>query len=305
MISDATVKLVKYPPERIPDSWVGTVPAAAEITPAILDLKRFAPYIAILTDIQLTANALVEARGRYDDVRIVENTAAMLSAAIGAWRLPALKYLSYNFYGTPPGVANYTTHYSLWAFLPTVAHKLLYGITLTTAEKELAESLGIFNSVEKGILPLPLRQQIEREYHVMGEETHARSVNITVAATTYTIESIYPKTDEIIVLTRLAANPGTAAQNILLMVDRDDDGSYATVATFPLSLLAGGEVQCFIPAIKEIRLTTSATAAPGAHLFRYTYRRIKLTNILRVRFGLVTRDEVPADLWQKVQAGVL
>ncbi len=163
MISDATVKLVKYPPERIPDSWFGNVPAAAEVTPAILDLKRFQPYIAVLTDLQLTANAVVEARGRYDDVRIVENTAAMLSAAIGAWRLPALKYLSYTFFGNPPGVANYTTHYSLWAFLPTVAHKLLYGITLSAAEKELAEKLGIFNSVEKGILPLPISQQVERE----------------------------------------------------------------------------------------------------------------------------------------------
>lgn len=305
MISDATVKLVKYPPERIPDSWFGNIVAAAEVTPPILDLKRFQPYIAVLTDIQLTATANVEVRGRYDDVRIVENTAAMLSAAIGAWRLPALKYLSYNFFGAAAPVANYTTHYSLWAFLPTVAHKLLYGITLTAAEKELAEKLGIFNSVEKGILPLPLSQQIEREYHVMGEETHARSVNIAVAATTYTIESIYPRTDEFIVLTRLAANPGAAAQNIQLIVDRDNDANFASFATFPLSLIAGGEVQCFIPAIKEIRLTTTATVAPGAHLFRYTYQRIKMTNLLRVRFGLVTRDEVPADLWEKVHAGVL
>ncbi|MBA7599334.1 hypothetical protein ES703_06366 [subsurface metagenome] len=305
MISDATVKMVKYPPERIPDSWFGAVPAAAEVTPAILDLKRFQPYIAILTDVQLTANPLVEARGRYDDVRIVENTAAMLSALIGAWRLPAKNYLSYTLFGNPPGVDPYTTHYSLWAFPPTIAHKLLYGITLTAAEKELAEKLGIFNSVEKGILPLPISQQIEREYHVMGEETHARSIDIAIADTTYTIESIYPRPGEIVVLTRVAANPGGAADIIQLMVSRDNDANYATFPTYPLSLVAGGEVQCFIPATKELRLTTTATVAPADHLFRYTYQRIKLTNILRVRFGLVSPDEVPADLWQKVQAGVL
>ena len=32
MITEATVKRVKYPPERIPDSWYGTVPNLAEVT---------------------------------------------------------------------------------------------------------------------------------------------------------------------------------------------------------------------------------------------------------------------------------
>jgi hypothetical protein len=75
--------------------------------------------------------------------------------------------------------------------------------------------------------------------------------------------------------------------------------------TFPLSLLAGGEVNCFIPATRELRITTTSTVAPGAHLFRYTYQRIKLNNILRMRFGLVSEDEVPKDLAQKVKAGIV
>ena len=307
MITEAKVKLVKFPPECIPDSWFGDVPANAEVSPPVLDLRRFQPYIAILANLQTTqptgyANVIL--RARYDDVRVEESVAALLPSLVGAWRLPAKDILYYNFLGLA-SVADYTTHFGIWTFPPTVAHKLLYGITLTNNEKAICEELGIRNTVEKGVLPLPISQQIEREYHVLGEETHSRSVTITVANTAYTIESMYPKKDEFIVLTRLAAAAGSTAQDIRLIVDRDDDASYAQLKTYALSLAAGGEVECFIPAMREVRLTTIATTAPGAHLFRYTFQRVKLTNLLRVRFGLVSEDEVPAELFKKVQGGIL
>ena len=305
MITEATIKNVKFPPELIPDSWFGAVPAAAEVAVPVLDLRRFKPYITELTNIQVTANALAVLRARYDSVRLEENTAAMISALVGAWRLQAKDVLYLNFFGLAPGIAAYTTHFGVWAFPPTIAHKLLYGITLSSSESAICEELGIKNTVEKGLLPLPLTSLIEREYQVVAEETHSRSINVAVAGTIYTVESLYPMQDEIIVITRLAAAPGAAAQDVRFNVDRDDDGNFAQLRTFPLSLLAGGEVECFIPALTEIRLTTTSAVAPGAHLFRYTFQRIKLTNILRTRFGLVSEDEVPGDLFKKVKGGIL
>ena len=304
MITEATIKNVRFPPELIPDSWFGNVPAGAEVTPPVLDLRRFKPYITELANIQVTANANVVLRGRYDDLRVEENTAAMLSALVGPWRLLGKDILYLNFLGLIL-VANYTAHYGVWAYPPTVAHKLLYGLTLTEEEKALAEKHNIIDSVEKGVLPLPISQQIEREYKVLGEETHSRSINIAVANTPYTIESIYPRKGEIVVLTRMAAAPGAAAQVVRFIVDRDDDIGHADVRTFALSLVAGGEVACFIPAIREIRLHTEAAVAPGAHLFRYTYQRIKLTNTLRARFGLASKAELPGDTYEKVLCGVL
>ena len=116
-ISEAIIRMVKYPPELIPDSWFGTVPLNSEFTPPILDIKRFSPYVAILANIQLTANANVVLRARYDDdgrVRIEENTAAMLSAMVNAWRLPSKNLLYYNLFGVVGApVANYTTHYGV------------------------------------------------------------------------------------------------------------------------------------------------------------------------------------------------
>ncbi|MBA7682614.1 hypothetical protein ES703_90966 [subsurface metagenome] len=309
MITEATIKRVLYPPECIPDSWFGNVPANAEFSPPVLDLRRFSSYIATLTNIQTTqpaGYARVVLRARYDDIRVEENVAALLPSLVGAWRLPAKDILYYNFLNTGALVANYTTHFGIWSFPPTIAHKLLYGITLTNNDRAICEELGIRNTVEKGLLPLPISSQIEREYHVLGEETHSRSVNIAVAGTVYTIEVLYPKTNEFIVLTRLAAAPGTPAQDIRLIIDRDDDAGYAQLKTHALSLAAGGEVECFIPAMGEIRLTTSATVAPAAHLFRYSFIRCRMNNILRCRFGLVTRDELPEPtLYEKVQGGIL
>lgn len=317
MITDAIVRRVKYPPELIPDSWFGVVPLNSESTPPMLDLRRFGPYIVSLTNIRLAPNANVVIRARYGDegkIRIEENTAALLSyldgtpATVGlpgAWRLPSKNLLYYNLFGVAAApVANYPTHFGLWVFMPTIAHKLVYNINLTPDERSILEELGIRNTVEKGLLPLPINEQIGREYYILGEETHSRSVTVTTAIST--VEVISPKsTDEFIVLTRIAAAPGTAGQDVRLIVDRDDDANFVELRAFALDIIAGGEVSCFIPATREIRLTTTSTVAPGAHLFRYTFQRIKLSNLLRVRFGLVSEDEVPADLWKKVQGGIL
>lgn len=304
-ITDNIIKMVKFPPELIPDSFFGNVPLNGEVAPPVLDVKRFSPYVIALENLQLLANANVELRARYDAVRVNENTAAMLNALPGAWRLLAKDLLYLNFFGVA-AVGNYTMHYGLWTIKPTVAHKLLYNIKLTEDEKVIDNKLGIANSVEKGVLPLPIIEQIQREYRVIGEETHSRSVTIAVANTTYTIDDLYPRgTDEFIVLTRIAAAPGAAAQIVRFIVDRDDDVGIVNLPTFPLSLVAGGEIACFIPAIREIKLTTTATVAPGAHIFRFTFQRVKLSNLLRVRFGLLSRDDAPADLWDKVMGGVL
>ena len=317
-ISEATLRQVKYQPELIPDAWFGTLALNAEFAPPILDVRRLAGNIVVLTNIQLTPNANVNLRARYDDVYFEQNTAAMLSVIPaawvpgvlasmlplpGAWYLPAKDRIYFNFFGLAV-VANYTCHYGLWAIRPTVAHKVLWGIPLTPEEAATRDELGIFDTVEKGLLPLPISQQIEREYQVMGEETHTRNVNIAAANTVYTIEVINPKPNEVLVLTRVAASPAAAANNVQFIIDRDNL-NFTSFPTFPLELVGGGEISCFIPATKEIRLTTSAAVAPGAHLFRYTVRRVKLNNILRVRFGLMSQAEAPGDLWKKVIAGVV
>jgi len=314
-IADNTIRAVRYPPELLPDAWVGNVPVAAEVVPPVLDLRRFSPYLVTLTGINVIPSANVFLRTRADDLRLEEVTSAMARDVVapvagvtpalpGAWWLTGKQYLWLNLLGVAATVG-YPMSYSVWAQKPTVAQKLVYAISLTPEEQEIADRLGVKDTVEKGLLPLPISQQLEREYHVLSEETRSRSVGIAVAATDYAIESIYPRADEVIVLTRVAAAPGTVAQAVQLIIDRDGQDNYLTFPVYPLSLIWGGEIPCFIPATSEIRLHTIATVAPGAYLFRYTFKRIRLTNILRARFGLASPDELPGDTWSKVMAGIL
>jgi hypothetical protein len=312
-ISDATIRRVKYPPELLPDAWFGNVPALAEVVVPVLDLRRFSPFLLALTGIQLVPNANVVLRARYDDIRLEEATAAMYWTGVtglpGAWYLLAKQYLYLNFLGVGP-TANYPTFYGVWAQKPTIAHKLVHGITLSSEEKAIADKLGVADTVDKGLLPLPISQQIEREYYVLGEETKSRVITLAAPATDYGIESIYARANEIIVLTRIASFPSAGVpvpgDNVQLLVDRDEDQNFLTIPTLPLSTILGGEVECFIPALHELRLHTTCAAAPAfPQLFRYTIKRIRLSNILRARFGLVGPDELPGDTWSKVTAGIL
>jgi len=309
-ISDAVVKLVKYPPELLPDSWYGNIPAGAEVAPPVLELRNFRPYLVRLTNIQVptAAPTFVNLRAQYNNIQIEENVDAMLSLFPGAWQMVSKDNLRFNFFSIV-GVIPYTAHYGLWVTKPTIAEKMVWNITLTPEDRALADKLGIAATVEKGLLPLPITQQIEREYQVLAEETHSRQVTIAVANTVYSIENIYPRPGEIIVLTRIAALPAAVGDVVRVIVARDRDEGIADVRTFPLSLIPGGEVACFIPATTEMRLTCQAAVAPaGAFvpmLFRYTFQRIRLTNILRARFGLVSKDELPGDVYEKVLSGVL
>ena len=312
-ITEATIRAVKYPPELLPDSWFGTLAANAEFFPPILDLRRFSPNVLRLVNIQTPAAANADLRATYDKVRLEQNTLAMLAAMVGAWDLPAKDQLYFNFFGL--GALAHTCHYGVWAYPPTIAHKIQWGIALNEKEKAIKQELGIADTVEKGLLPMPISQLIEREYSVVGEETHTRNINIAVAATIYPLEVMYAKPSEILVLTRIAAVAGGVANNVQIIVDRDNDANYLTFPTVPLTILAGGEIACFIPAITQLRLTTTALGvAPGpGMLFRYTVQRVKLTNILRVRFGLITEAELAekigtkdaGDLFKKVMGGVV
>lgn len=310
MITETQIRQIKYGIEQLPDSWFGAVPANSGPSPPVLDLKRFSPHILRLQGIQGAANANVSLRARYDSVTVDENTAAMLNIATvgspGAWDLPAKDQLRLNYFGAGGVlVPVYSTFYSLWVIKATVAHKILWDIPLTPNEVALAKEFNVRALVAKGLAPLPLRYQTEREYTIVGEETHTRSIAMAIANTPYVIENIPVKAGEILVLTKIAAQTGAAVNVISLTVDRDDDASLVNLFTFPLSLAPGGEIECYIPATREIRLTCQAAVVPITNLFRYTYRRIRLNDIVRARLGLAGADELAGDVWKKVMAGVL
>ncbi len=308
MITEATIGRVKYFPEQLPDSSVTTIAATSEAAPVMLELKQFAPLLVRLSEVAVDRDDEVETRFKVDKTSFSSLTGSMFDGLANNFSLLARERLYYNLYNSGAGAKNdYKTFLSLWVIKPTVAHKLRLGIPLTAEEQKLSQDLGISDTVEKGLLPLPLAQQIAREYQVLQEETHGFVV--TVPTTGVDVETLHPLPGQFLVLTKLSADPGdAAADNIRIAIDRDHVADYLEFPTWALGTTAavalGKEISCFIPALTELRIKLKATVSKSINI-RFTVRKCAMTNIFRARWGLATKDELPGDVYSKVLGGVL
>ena len=100
----------------------------------------------------------------------------------------------------------------------------------------------------------------------------------------------------------IACSPGAVADNIIIKIDRDNDSNYVEIPAYPLSLTT--DLACWIPALHELKIKVVANTTTTMTL-RYVVGRYVLSNILRVRFGLLSKAEAPEDLYDKVKGGVL
>lgn len=311
MITEATVRMAHLYPELVPDTAEVNIAAGYEAVPPILDLRRFSPLLLQLKDIAVERDDQVEVRIAADKTRaaivagsLTGNPNAVLGGiAPNRFGVLGRESLYYNLFSTALK-ANFRSYFGLWVYKPTVAHKLKMGMTLTNEERRISEELGIKNTVEKGLLPLPLSLQIEREYQIIDEITYGRILTVPTIPGVV-VDTIHPRIDEFLVLTKIATDPGTIAEDVRLTIDRDDDANYVSlIDTYPLSL--DFDLDCFIPALTEIRLSLIAAAVTANFNIRYTVLRCKMNNIVRARWGLVTKDELPEpSLWDKVKGGIL
>lgn len=304
MITEATLRQIHLYPELLADAVFNNIAANTEIATPILELRRLPPLVAQLVNIGVEQDDDVEVRIKSDVVTTLPgvNAGSLLALGANPFDILAKERIRWNLFSSAVK-ANFRCHYGLWCYQPTVAHKLKFDMPLTPEEERLNKDLGISDTVEKGLLPLPLSHQIEREYQIITEETHARI--LTLGATSTTIQSMVPPPGEFLVLTKLACDPGVAGDNIRITIDRDDDPGYITdLRAFPLALTR--DLDFFIPALSEIRITAIAAGAVAGWNVRYTVLRCKLNNIVRARWGLVTKDELPEpSLWDRVKGGVV
>jgi len=302
MITEATIGKVKYFPEQLPESAFPTIAAGSEVSPILLDLRQFPPLLVRLSEVAVDRDDDAEMRFKVDKTTFSVVAGSMFDGLKNNFSLLAKDRIYYNLYHSA-GVSDFKTFFSLWVIKPTVAHKLRLGIPLTAEEQKLARDLGIFDTVEKGLLPLPLSQQIAREYQIIQEETHGFKVDVPAAGVD--IETLHPLNGQFLVLTKLSADPGTATgNNIRIAVDRDHVSDYFEFPTYALNGL-DKEISCFIPALHELRIKLKATLADTDINIRFTIWKCALTNIFRAKWGLASKDELPGDTYQKVLAGVL
>lgn len=312
-ISQAEIYRVKYPPELLPDAVFNNIPASAEVTTPILDLRYIKDKLMRLSNIAVERDADVELRIRNDDMGLPDSynvaggffdLTSAISPYANNYQMLARDRLYYNLFNSS-GIAipTFRTSFGVWVDTLRVVDKLKLGIVLSKDEMALAEKFGIAETVEKGLLPLPLEQQIEREYRsqLISEETHGRTINVT--ATQQTVETMYPRDGQFLVLTKIAATPGVPGDNIVISISRDNDIDHITNLK-PYAVGLERELNCFIPAMSELTLNIVAAGAITVQI-RYTIWKVKLSTLLRCRFGLMSRDEAPGDVYDKVLIGVL
>lgn len=308
MITEATIGKVKYFPEQLPDSAFPTIAAGTEVSPVLLDIRQFPPLLVRLSEVAVDQDDNAEMRFKVDKTTLSVVAGSMFNGLQNNFSLLAKDRIYYNLYHSA-GVSDFKTFFSLWVIKPTVAHKLRHGIPLTAEEQKLNRDLGISDTVEKGLLPLPLSQQIAREYQVLQEETHSFLL-ATVPTAGVDVETLRPLPNQFLVLTKLSADCGAAVgNNIRVAVDRDYVSDYVEFPSWALGVLPATtlskEISCFIPALTELRIKLKATIADVNINIRFTVWKCALTNIFRARWGLVSPDELPGDVYNKVMAGVL
>lgn len=309
MITEATIKRVLYYPEQLLDSALPDIATQSEVSPTLLDLRQFPPLLIRLSEVAVDRDDDIEMRFKVDATNLSVLAGSMFDLLANNFSLLAKNRIYYNLFDssavTPK--TDFKTFFSLWVIKPTVAHKLHLGIPLTPEEQKLNRNLGISDTVEKGLLPLPLELQIQREYQVIQEETHG--FNVTVPTAGVDVETLHPINGQFLVLTKISADPGDAStDNIRIAIDRDQVPDYVEFPTWGLGATAavslGKEISCFIPALTELRIKLKATVSKTINI-RFTVQKVAMTNIFRARWGLVTKEELPGDVYDKVMAGVL
>jgi hypothetical protein len=280
----------------------------------IINIPKIPAYLLTrLYNVKAVLNVNAQLRIKVDNQQKQFEAASIYN---GAWRhIPTLidlignQSLRYHVYAHA-NLTDYLTWYGVWAWRKTVADKILLGMPLTPDEQALDTALDIRSTVERGTLPPKIDRQMLYEYYPIYEWTDTFYGDVPVAGVE--LAAIRPsKEGRFVVLTRVSADtPALSANNTRITICRDNDGTDATpfisLPTFTLNLL--DEIPMFIPALTDIRLRAESAAGETNYAIRWTYVEYPLTTILRVRFGMVTRDELPEDyktVWDKVKAGIV
>lgn len=306
----------KYWYERIPYTYGPATVAngrTAVVNVTGINKTRVPRWLARLQGVAATQNANVGVEATYDSANLPSLADQQFTdgypAGVRALRnldLPARDRLVLRLNNTSGGNVNsYQLNYTIAMQRLTLAEKLLRGITdLTPEEQEALEKTDVADLVEKGIAPIPIEAQIERTYRNRILASVERTFTVDVTATDaifHTIRASEGGPDSFIILRELAVEGASA---IRLSVDRDDDANYIVVAGDAFVDGDDAPWDLFVPALDYLTFHAQAAGNVNNVAIRIGYWHVRMSNLLRVRFGLVGKGEVPDSTYYRAIAGV-
>lgn len=315
MITLGELQKTRYWPEKVPVGTVVNIPGGG-VSSAPVDLLRFDGWLFALTDLTLPQDADLRLRVYENDDLHQYRLGAIPDRVPQPWWFVGIRRLAFDLVNTSNTAKNNVpVRFAVWAWPPTVADKLALGMDLTPEEKERARQLGLPDSVEKGVLPLPfdrharvgagelLGYQVQREYHVLRDELIAEAVSLS-AGGSYTLLTRTPRQGTALVLRSVALSPQAVAANFRAVVDRDGDREYRVLPSHALTGI-DDPYEMLIPSLTELRITLRADQAVSNAQVRVRLQTIRLTNTLRARWRILPPNQLPGDVGEKVLGGVL
>jgi len=297
-INVSTVRTAYLYPELLPDAQ--NINGIAGLELPVVDLRRFTPTFLQLKDINVENNANIQIRVYNDIEKYFINTGSLRDRVVESYDIIGTDLMRFAIFGNIP-VVNYRVNYNMWIYAPTTAHKLKFGKTLNDDDNQILAQTDIRKQVDMGILPLPVDYIIQREYQLVDAK---RTFTFADFSTLFesVIQAFPVNMNEIAVLERISFAPNALLDNVRIRIDRDDDTNYMEINTYPNQLAV--PINCFIPALREIKIKLIADAIAATN-FQWTIARYKLTDILKIRFGLVTKQNADPELWNMVKGGIL
>lgn len=308
MIDLSIINKVRYYPELIPsgDFW-SLIPLGTFATPSPIDVRRLDPWVIELTNINVDPFGGLELRIRSDKDEHIISSSQMTNTTVYRLKFTAKEYLRYMVYNNTNNASNWNTSYGLWVYKPSIAQKIMLGMVLTPNEEEISKKFNLKYLVDSGIYPLSRSYQIEREYHQLlstGETIYTKTVDVPLSPSSETLLQVYPAQGLFAVLKGFTCSNTDPTNYVTLTINRDGDIGYIT---FPAPAMANiTEMECFIPAMSELRVTTSAVSLAASNVsFVFRVGFYKLTDILKARWKLPGSESLPEEVINKSMAGIL
>jgi hypothetical protein len=302
MLTLSSLNRVRYYPEIIPDTNLYPLIAPGTIAaPAPADIRGIPDLSIRVMGLNFPSTAGMDLEIKTDGV-IDRIPLGSQLPGFGNFSCTAKNVLGVNLLniGAVP-VNNFYFAAQHMVTKPTITEKLLRKWPLTQEEKAVADELGVYETVEKGIRPITWEYMMDREYQVLSERVYGNTLNLVPGTDVTVLDLKAANPDELYVLNGIMSANTAFADDVTLTVKRDGDSGYLTIR---LAALANANtISCWIPALQELIITATAAQPVGAASILFNVKKVKLTNILKARWGIA--GNMPSDVVKKVQAGIL
>lgn len=306
MLTLGLIQRASLVPELLPDGAVVSLPAGQAV--AVLDIRQVAgdrQRLLRLANIAVPQDTDVRVIARGDRSQYEASAAALVHQEALPWLVTAREAVSLELLNRGlVSKASFQVHFGLWVSDLTIADKIKLGVPLTPEEQRIDRALGIAEQVQRGLLPVPLDHLLLREHDVLDRFFTGDAVTIPGGPVPSTAFQWFTETGQVIILRRMWLSPGTAADNIQVEIHRDNESPYVVFPAFA-AMTFDRPVECWIPALRELRVLLRSSATVVGYVFRLELLRVRLTNVLRARWGLAGPREVGQELWDQVRGGML